>query len=72
MTDNWRKLEAIRLFTESNRFLETLSAEYDDSFAQANAKLGPAPLIRWSDKELREDAAQLNRNAFRVIDGGKK
>ena len=65
MTDNWRQLEAIRLFTESNRFLETLSAEYDDSFAQANAKLGPAPRIR-------EDAAQLNRNAFRVIDGGKK
>ena len=38
--------EAVRLFTQSNAFLRTVSRQYDDQFARTGAKIGSTLRVR--------------------------
>ena len=46
LTINQITNEAVRLFTQSNAFLRTVSRQYDDQFARTGAKIGSALRIR--------------------------
>lgn len=46
LTINQITNEAVRLFTQSNAFLRTVSRQYDDQFARTGAKIGSSLRIR--------------------------
>lgn len=46
LTINMITLEAVRLFINSNEFIQCIDRQYDDSFAQTGAKIGQSLRIR--------------------------
>ena len=46
LTINQITNEAVRLFTQSNAFLRTVSRQYDDQFARTGAKIGSTLRVR--------------------------